>query len=138
MLILNPRSVRFGASRFENVTMLAISREATRRIIEWGDEGPHAVFADVAEGTVTITLVMDIAEGDVEEVRPGTQGVLSLVTSPGASDASRRKLSARCVLMRSSHELSLRRGAVRTLEFVALSENGAADPISIEDAGGAR
>jgi hypothetical protein len=118
--------------------MLAISREATRRVIEWSDDGPHAVFADVAEGTVMIQVVMEIAEGDIEEIKPGTQGILSAVTSPGASDAARRKLSARCVLMKSSHELSLKRGAVRTLEFVALSEDGAADPISVEDAGGAR
>ena len=48
MLVMNPRSVSFDGELLEDVTSVVIDRRGERVVVEWSDEGPHAVFADVA------------------------------------------------------------------------------------------
>lgn len=142
MLILQPRLVRFGPTVLENVSAVAIARSALQAVVEWGDGGPHAVFADVPRQKLTITVRQTLAAGDPADLVPGSSGAFILCTAPAESDAGRRKLSASVVLL--SAESDLRpaepRGpaaglGVRTLTFVALSPDGAADPLTVTDAG---
>jgi hypothetical protein len=134
MLILNPRQVTFANENLPNVTLIAIDRTSTRLAVSWTDNGPHPTFADAPEQQVDIKVVMDVESEDVDVPRPGELATLTFVTSPTASDASRRHVSMTAVVIGVSHELSLKRGAVRTVDLIAISTDGAADPISVTDA----
>lgn len=136
MLLLNPRRVRFGSSLWEDVTALAIDRRADRTVLEWSDDGPHAVLADVPRQRINIRVVQQVAREDVSAPRPGDEALLIAYTSPTASEAGRKRVSCYAVVLAVSHELSLSRGAVRTVELVAVSASGGADPIVVEEAGG--
>ena len=132
MLILNPRQVQFGSSTWEDVTAVSIDRAAHRTVEDWSDLGPYAVLADVPEQKVRVTVVQEVSRDDVNVPRPGESGTLSFFTSPTASDAGRRKVSCQAVVLESRHDLSLKKGAVRTVVLAAVS-NGAADPVTIDE-----
>jgi hypothetical protein len=134
VLILNPREVTFSGAAWPNVTVVAIDRKATRLAVSWSDNGPHPTFADAPEQDATVRVVMDVEREDIDGPRPGERGTLGFVTSPTASDASRRRVAVTCVVTGVAHELSFERGSVRTVNLIALSTNGAADPISIIEA----
>ncbi len=136
MLLLNPRRVIFGNHEWDNVGAVAIDRATSRAVLEWSDSGPHPVLADSPEQKTTVTVTMDLQRDDLASPRPGDTGVLALDTSPTGADLPRRRYTMTCVVTDVSHELSLRKGAVRTIRLVALSPDGATDPISAIDLGG--
>ncbi len=131
MLLLNPRTVRFGSAVWPDIAMVAIDRSPNRLITDWGDSGPHVTFADVPEQKVTIRVVQEVARDDIDVPRPGDQGLLSFFTAPASTGAARKKVSATAVVTDVSHELSLKAGARRTVTLIALSSDGLADPIAI-------
>lgn len=134
MLLLNPRVVRFGSATWEDVAAVAVDREAHRLVLEWGDLGPHAVFADVPEQKVTIRVVQEVARGDVDVPRPGEQGTVEFHTSPASGSAGRRRVSATAVITDVTHEVSLKGGAIRRVTLVAVSGDGVTDPVSVSAA----
>lgn len=131
MLILNPSRVRFAGAAWEDVTRVAVDRAATRKVVEWGDAGPHVVLADVPEQTVTITVERQLARDGFDAPRPGESGELTLYASPVGSEAGRVRVRATCVVLAVTHELSARKGALRVVELIAVSTDGAADPVVI-------
>lgn len=135
MLILNPRDVAFAGGAWADVKLITINRRGTRVVIDWSDEGPHPTFADVPEQRTDITVVMDVQRGDIDGPRPGESGVLVFCTSPTTSSGQRRRVEIAGVITNVEHEVSIKGGAVRTVNLVAVSEDGAEDPISISDAG---
>jgi hypothetical protein len=138
MLLLNPRLVTFASARWDDVALIAIDREAHKEIVEWSDNGPHVVLADVPEQRIQIKVLQEIIRDDVTVPHPGDAGELTFHTSPTSSDAGRKQISTQAVILRVEHELSLKRGALRTITLIAVSENGADDPFSItDDEGGA-
>jgi hypothetical protein len=134
MLLLNPRRVTFADETWEDVVAVSIDRAAAEEALEWGDLGPHVVFADVPRQRVTIRVVQELSRDDLGAPRPAEEGEISFFTSPATSDAWRRKVSARAVVMSVSHEVSLRRASTRTVTLVAVSEDGSADPVSVTPA----
>jgi hypothetical protein len=136
MLLLNPRSVSFGGAVWEDVSAVVIDRAAARAIKEWSDTGPHLVLADVPEQLVTVRVVQQVARDDVGVPVPGEAGELVFHTAPSGSDSPRKRVRAQCVVMDVTHELSLKNGAVRTVKLLAVSSDGATDPITIEEADG--
>jgi len=140
MLILNPQSVVFGSVVLEQVTMVAMDRVGTRVVLEWGDGGPHVVFADVPEQRVNVRVVQEV-DVVVESVKPGDLGTLSFVASMSGADAGRRKVSATAVVTgvgyevgRSAASTGAAPRAIRTLTFVLVSGNGATDPVVVTEA----
>lgn len=131
MLLLNPRVVKFAGAVWEGVVSVAVDRAAHRTVEEWSDAGPYATLADVPEQRVRITVVQELTRGDVGAPRPGESGTLAFHTSPGAADTGRKRIAATAVVLSVAHELSLRKGALRTVVFAAVSSDGAADPISV-------
>ena len=131
MLILHPTRVSFAAEPWEDVTAISIDRSAQREIIEWGELGPHAVFADVPEQLVIIKVAMELTRTMSGAPAPGDQGTLIFETGPTTSDGSRRTISALAVVRAATHQLSRQKGAVRSVELIAISLTGAADPILI-------
>lgn len=135
MLVLNPRLVKFGAEVWEGVVSVAVDRAAHKHVLEWTDAGPHAVMADVPEQRVGVTLVQELTRESLVAPRPGDQAELVLFTSPVSSEASRRKVSMQAVVLRTTHDLSQKKGALRTIELVAVSSAGGSDPITVTEAG---
>jgi len=136
MLVLNPRELTLGGETLEDVVAVVIDRAAERRVVEWSDFGAHPVFADVAELRTTVRVVQQLSAGDLGGVAPGGEVALEFHTSPTGGHTGRRRVSATIVVTGVSHELSRKRGAVRTIEGVAISADGATDPVTIEPAEG--
>ncbi|MBX3359693.1 MAG: hypothetical protein KF745_14835 [Phycisphaeraceae bacterium] len=133
MIILNPSSVTFAGRTLADTDAVLLDRTATRLAEEWSDSGPYCVLADVPEQRVQIRIVRRILRDDLAPPIPGEQGALSLVTSPNASDASRRRLAATAVVTAVSHQVSAK-AATQTITLLVLSATGAADPVSISAA----
>jgi hypothetical protein len=136
MLVLNPRQVSLGEETLEDVGAVVIDRRAEKLVVEWSDFGAHAVYADVAEQRIVVRIVQEVVRADVGGPAPGDEVELAFHTSPTAGDVGRRKVSMTVVVTGVSHELSRKRGAVRTIEAVAISSDGATDPVTIEPAEG--
>lgn len=134
MLVLNPRVVVFDGSTIGEVSLVAIDRSAGREIVEWSDLGPFAVFADVPEVVTEIRVVQRLGTEDLGSIVPGVMGELVLYTSRSSGDTLRRRISAGAVLMDVKHELNVDRGTGRVLRFVALSDDGSGDPVTVENA----
>jgi hypothetical protein len=134
MLILNPRLVAFGSQSWPDIAAIAIDRAAHRTVEDWSDLGPYAVLADVPEQKVRISITQEVARDDVHVPRPGESGTLSFCTSPTASDAGRRRFTCTAVILDVRHDLSLRKGALRTITLGAISPDGSTDPITATDA----
>jgi hypothetical protein len=133
MLILNPKQVTFGTVTWPDVVAVSIERRPHREAVEWSDAGPHVVLADVPEQRVELTVVQELSRDDLASPKPSEQAALAVLVSPTASDVGRRRVSATCVIVRVEHEVSARRGALRTIKLVAISSDGLADPITVVD-----
>jgi hypothetical protein len=133
MLLLNPRQVRFGTILLDAITAIVIDRSPHRSVEEWSDLGPYATLADVPEQKVRIRLTQELARDDTAALRPGEQATLSFYTAPNSTDAGRKKLAATAAILSVEHELSPKRGALRTITLAAISD-GSTDPITITDA----
>jgi len=134
MLLLSPRTVTFAATLWPNVALVAIDRAASRPLLDYTDAGPHPTFADAPEQVTRIRIVQELASEDLGSPRPGELGTLELFTSPTATNRPRTRLSAIACVESVTHEVSLKRGTLRTITLVALSPDGAADPITTEGA----
>ncbi len=134
MLLLNPRRVTFGASTWGNVSSVAIGRSAHRMLTEWSDEGPHAVLADVSEQRVRVEVAQELLGEDMDTPKPGETGTLTFTTAPASTDNPSRRVTMSAVVESVSYEVSLRRGSVRRVVFVATSSDGSVDPVTVDDA----
>jgi hypothetical protein len=130
-MLTHPRTVRFGSLVWDDVIAVAIDRSAHRLVEEWSDAGPYAAFADVPEQRVTIQVVQQVGAEDLAAPRPADQAVLTFDTAPTAAESARRRVTATAVVTAVAHDLSQKRGATRTITLVAVSPDGAADPIAI-------
>ena len=132
MLLLNPRSVSFGAQTWSGVTSVSVDRDAERLIAEIGPTGPHVVLADVAEQRVRVKVVQEMDGDDLSAPEPGDEGAMSFTTSPNASAAGQASVSLTAVVTGVRYEVSRRGGAVRTVSLLAVSSDGVADPVSVQ------
>ncbi|QYK47540.1 MAG: hypothetical protein KF838_12200 [Phycisphaeraceae bacterium] len=132
MLLLSPRTVSFGDSTWANVALVTIDREASRSVIAYTDTGPHPTFVDAPEQVTRIKIVQELASEDLGAPRPGEVGMFELFTSPTSTNRPRTRLAAEACVESVTHEVSLKRGAVRTITLIALSTDGATDPIATE------
>ena len=131
MLVMNPRAVSLAGAVLDDVIAVMVDRVSERTIVEWADAGPHPVFADVPERRVVIRVTQQQSRGAIDGPAPGDEGSLVFHTSPTSGHAGRRCVSATVVITGVSYELSRKRGALRTIEGVAISADGASDPIEI-------
>lgn len=136
MLIVQPERVRFGTETWNGVSSVTIERKAERPIVEWSDDGPHVVLADVAEQKVVVKVTQRAETDDVGTPAPGEQAVLSLETARNASAAGRRVISMIAAVSGVSYSARGSAGLVRTVTLIAVSSDGAADPVTITAAEG--
>jgi hypothetical protein len=132
MLILNPWRVYWGETEFEQVRSVHVDRMAAKAVAEWSDAGPFAVFADVPEQRIEVTIVQDLTGETLSSPVPGEQQTLEFFTSPGG-DVDRRRVRVQCVVMSVKYELSEKPLARRTIVLFALAPETflAADPLEI-------
>jgi hypothetical protein len=72
--------------------------------------------------------------GEPGEPSVGASETLSFVASPNASDALRERVTVgSAVVTGMSHALTRKNGARQTIELVAVSSDGATDPVSREE-----
>jgi len=133
MLALNPQRVTLAGEVLDHVIAIAVDRDADRLALERSDFGLHLVFADVPEQRVTITItraLLDGAPGFVSDIQPGLEGELSFRTAPNLSDADAQSFEVTVVVIGVKHNLSARRGAEQTITCLAVSADGATNPIA--------
>jgi hypothetical protein len=134
MLLLNPRFVKFGSALWENVTAVAIDRQPQRIVEAFGDNGPYAVLVDVPEQRIRIRVRQEAVRHGLNAPLPGDEAQLLCHASPTVGDAGpRRRIAATAVVLAVEHEISLHKGAIRTITLAAVSATGASDPITITD-----
>lgn len=136
MLWLNPRRVTIGTLTLDHVESVTLDRTGDKVIVEYGDAGPQVQFVDVPERRVTFRIVRVLVADEATPVKPGDQAVLSFRTSPSASGAQVREISATVVITSLEHSVTIKRGAVQTITAIAVSANGIADPVTETVIGG--
>ena len=138
MLILNPASVMLAGVEYSNVESCAIDRAAHKEVVEWSDNGPYAVFADVPEQKVEIKftqrLASNAADQQLDRLRPGQSVSVEVVTSLNSSQAQRRRITATCVVRAVRNLVSVGKDpqARRVIELIAISD-GSSDPVGQGD-----
>lgn len=137
MLALDPSRVSFGGQAWEGVVSIVIDRSARAEVAEGGDRGPHVVFADAADRLAEVTVVRVLTATDLDAPRPGETGLLEFVAGVGPGDRARVRVRATAVVMEVRHELpgggatGAGVAARRKVRMVAVSADGAADPIEV-------
>ena len=134
MLVVDPREVVFGTAAWSGVTSVAVARRAAKSFAEYGASGPHVVLADVPEQRVEVTVVQELASDDMDAPLPGEMAALSCQTALNGSQAGRKVGSMDAVVLDVRYGVSRRSGAVRTVELLAGSGDGASDPVTVVDA----
>lgn len=137
MLLPIPNSLVFDGLPLPDATLVTIDRTAAREAVEWTDAGPHPAFADVPEQRTTITIARSLTSGDLAAPSPSRRGELTFLfsASGGTTDAARKRLRADCVVREVRHDLNPAAPSARQLiTLLALSPDGATDPITIESA----
>src|SRR5262249_25070333 len=134
MLVLNPEIVKFGSAVWSDVKSISIDRTTDRLVAERSDTGPHLTFVDVAEQRVTISAVRPLLRDQLGSPAPSDEGDLIFYASPSKSDALRRRVKVMCVVTSVKYDIGKNGAAIQTTTLIAMSADGAADPITIEDA----
>ena len=133
-MFLNPREVAFGLVTWSNVASVTIERSAERSFVEFSDDGPHVVLADVPEQRVDVRVSQELLGDDMDVPKPGEEGTLVFETAPSSSGANRRSVSMTAVVLNVKYQVSRKSGSARTVELIAVSSDGLVDPVTVEDA----
>ncbi|MEN0019375.1 MAG: hypothetical protein AAF747_00670 [Planctomycetota bacterium] len=132
MFFLNPGSVQFAGESWGDVSSVTVDRQATRVVEAWSDGGPHATLIDAPEQRTTIKLVQSLAGDAVGTPTLATQGELRFETAPTASDAQAKRVRTQAVVVEVSHSVARNGVATRTVKLLAVSSDGASDPLAVE------
>jgi len=132
MIVLNPDQVRFKGKTLGGVGSVWVDRVGTREVVKWSDMGPHVVLADVPEQRVTVRVIRDVGAGELVGPAPGEMGTLSFLASATAGDGRRYRVHAECVVLGVTHRIETGRRAMQTVSLIAVSGDGAEDPLTVE------
>ncbi len=134
MLILNPDKVTFAGEPWTEVVVVSIERASEKSVLEWSDNGPHAVYADVPEERMTIRITRLVSASEIDTPGPGALGELEFFTSIGTSDARRQRVRALGVIERVTYQCVQKSGTTQTITLLAISTSGDECPLTIEPA----
>ncbi|MBU6411988.1 MAG: hypothetical protein KGS45_00820 [Planctomycetes bacterium] len=130
MFLSSPTRVTFGSLLLSSVSSISIDRTASREAIDFSDAGPHPTFADIPEQKVLITILQYLTSSDFAAPLPSSSATLTIHAKPNDSDSGSLTLQASTVVRSCTHSLNPK-GATRTISLIAISTNGATDPITI-------
>ncbi len=139
MLWLNPELVTLALAGAPSLTLdgvrsISINRSAARLALEFTDLGPHVGFADAPEQRVDIVIERNVSPETAAPsaaLAPGALGALSFRAAAANSDRAGRLISAQAVVTRVRHDHSRSLGWLQTIALVAISDDGASDPILV-------
>lgn len=134
MLVLNPRSVRFGNETWSGVVFVAIDRWAGELNEEFGEGGPYCVFVDTPVRKVQVKVVQEVSDSADNGPALGEQDELSFVRAPNAADTERRRVVVSAVVTRVGYDITRGGSARRVVEMRAVGTDGGVDPVSDEAA----
>jgi len=129
MLIVNPDEVVFAGQALDEVRQIVVDRRGVREVVEFGDLGPHAVFCDIPEVRVEVRVRRELLHSVTGGPVPGDMGDLLVRTAPTGGDAIGTTLSCQAVVMRVTHDIRAGGGAIQTITLLAISPDGAGDPL---------
>ena len=132
-LWMHPNEATLAGMALGSVRAVYVDRRTARSALEWSDAGPEVVFADAPEQRVDVTIVREAdgaGLGFAPALAPGATGLLSFVASPNGSDANRVRVEANVVVLSVEHALRLERASQQTVRCVAVSADGAQDPVT--------
>lgn len=135
---LNTSEVVLLGEALAGVRSVVVDRSTTRAAVEWSDAGAEVVFADSAERRVDVTIVREgeVASGAFATAPAlGAMGELSFVASPNGSDANRVRVEATVVVLDVTHALVRAGGARQTIKCIAVSDDGASEPVVESEVG---
>lgn len=134
MLVLDPTRVSYAGEGWSGVRSVAVDRVADGELVEYGDDGPHVVFADAPKQKVTVKVVRRLPTGTLDGPTPGGEGVLSFETAVGRTDGSRSVVSLTGVVTKVIHGVG-REGVEQSVTLVAVASGGGVDPVTVTPAG---
>lgn len=137
MLIVDPERVEFDGVEWGGVVAVAVDRAAAGPIVEWTDAGPHPTFADAPEQTVTVRVHRRLSKNEIGSPRPGDLGLFRFVAAHAGDASSLVRASASAMVEKVGHRIVGGGGggggvAEQTIQLVALSADGLADPLTLE------
>lgn len=130
MLWLNPTLVMLGASALDNVEQLAVSRAPHRLATEWTDLGPHLAFADVPEQRVDLRIRRRLTDSTTLALVPGDRVAFTARRAPTAGAIGIVEITAQIVILGVDYTLSRSGGPTQLIHAIAISSDGASDPIT--------
>ena len=133
MIWMNPEKVTLNGILLGGVQAVAVSRGAGHSVVEYGDEGPHVVFADVPEQRVDIRLERTLEDGAAVGAGVGDTVRIEFETSRGTSDVLRKRVSIDGVVLSSDVSIKGDTGGRVRLQIVGVSVDGAQDPVSVTE-----
>lgn len=139
-MILHPSAATFGDLALDNILSVTIERLAAREVVEFSDLGPHVAYADVAEQRIHINVMRRPTPPELGTLRPGDASELVFAAAAGVSDAARIRVRVLCMVREVKYDFNdgsaapggSRASPRQTLTFLALSPEGADDPVIIE------
>ncbi len=129
MIWIDPAGVRLGGASLGGVSSISVDRHAERLLAERSDFGPHVVFADAPEQRVSVRIVRTVGPEGPGGHRPGDLASLEFRAGPSASDAGMRVVTIQVVVEAVLNRVDPKAGATQTIECVAISSDGVADPV---------
>ncbi len=131
VLVIGQGEVMFGGRVLGSVGSVSIDRTAAEEVVAFGDRGEHVGFADVPKVRTVVRVVRELRASELDSVKPGEEGLLRVVVSPGRTDAGRVTVEATAVALRVTHAVEAK-SAVQTLVFVAVGGDGGRDePVTV-------
>lgn len=137
MIWLNPTNVSLDTVTLEEVRAVAVDQKHDKLIAEYTDNGPHPAFVDVPERRAVIKLRRRILGNENLPIAVGDQRTFQMRTAPSGTSAPGVVLTASVVITAIGYKLERHDGAEQTIDLIAVSSDGAADPVSVVADGGA-
>jgi hypothetical protein len=136
MLWLSPTRVLLGGVELRDVRLVAVEMQAARVVESWSDLGPHAVFADVPERRTVVRVERTPSSGESAPARPGDAAGLSFRAASSSGGGGGEAVSASVVVRSVALRLDAARGPTQVIECVAVSADGAGDPLVVAPGSG--
>lgn len=130
MIYLQPRRVTFAGLTLDHVTAVILDRAADLVAVEHSDRGPHVAFVDVPQQRITIRIQRTPVSDEAGSIRPGDSAALTFRTAPSPASPQSRQISTSAVITAIEHDITTRKGLVQTITAIAVSTDGALDPIT--------
>lgn len=133
MIWLNPQTVTLGSTTLDEVSSVSIDENAARLVVEHQDGGPHVVFVDVPEQKIVVKIRRRVVTDEVLELDLGESLALTMRTAQSGGDGlDGVQVTATVVITDLAYDVDRKRGAELIITAIAVSSDGATDPVTVQ------